>query len=83
MANYSLHWEVIKSAKSRGDEIYDLQGIPVDTSPDHPMYNFYKFKKGFSDNEIEFPGEYDFSVHPILYKIWSLVPFDKNMFLIN
>jgi len=83
MANYLLHWEVIKFAKNRGDKIYDLQGIPVDTSPEHPMYNFYKFKKGFSNKEIEFPGEYDFTNYKLFYKIWSLVSFDKNMFLIN
>lgn len=65
-ASQLLHWEAIKRAKLAGLEYYDLQGIPCNHARDHALEGIYHFKRGFSPNEIELVGEFDFSTKPRL-----------------
>jgi len=83
MGNYAVHWQIMKDAKARGDHSYDLQGIPLIKDESHPMYGFYRFKKGFNGNEVEYIGEYDYTPHPLLYALWNNIRFEKNLYLVN
>lgn len=83
MGNYLVHWQVMKEARARGDEYYDLQGIPLIKDESHPMFGFYRFKKGFNGEEIEFIGEFDYSPWPqkLFYKLWNNLKVDKELYL--
>ena len=67
MPNHLLHWEVIKWAKQKGLEHYDLWGIPAALKPEHPLYGVYRFKKGFNGKTVKFVGAYDFPFSPMFY----------------
>lgn len=81
MGNYLVHWQIMQEAKVQGLTWYDLQGIPKIKDENHPAYGFYRFKKGFNGEEVEFIGEYDFSPIPALYKFWNALAFEKNLYL--
>jgi peptidoglycan pentaglycine glycine transferase (the first glycine) len=81
MGNYLVHWQVMRDAKAAGVKSYDLQGIPLIKDENHPMYGFYRFKKGFNGQELEFIGEYDHYINPLLYKLWNNINFEKNLYL--
>jgi peptidoglycan pentaglycine glycine transferase (the first glycine) len=67
MPNHILHWEVIKWAKQKGLEQYDLWGIPAALKPEHPLYGVYRFKKGFNGRTVKYVGAYDFPFSPMFY----------------
>ena len=54
MASYALHWEIIKDAKSRGYQQYDLWGIS------RKWPGVTRFKEGFGGKEVTYAGSYDF-----------------------
>ena len=45
-ADVLLEWEIIKWAKERGYEEYDLRGMPDVSGPDDPLYGVYIHKRG-------------------------------------
>lgn len=47
MAPYLMHFEIMRSAKARGCEWYDLWGFDPGNDPDHPWRNFSVFKAKF------------------------------------
>jgi lipid II:glycine glycyltransferase (peptidoglycan interpeptide bridge formation enzyme) len=47
MAPYLLHFEIMRSAKARGCEWYDLWGFDPGNEPDHPWRNISVFKAKF------------------------------------
>lgn len=65
MPNHALHWDVIKWAKERGYEIYDLWGIPSNPGPEHPLWGVYRFKKGFNGELVKYAGVFDLSYDPL------------------
>jgi len=67
MPNHLIHWEVIKWAKSKGYEEYDLWGIPARPHDDHPLNGVYRFKKGFKGKLVKYIGAYDFPYSPLFF----------------
>jgi lipid II:glycine glycyltransferase (peptidoglycan interpeptide bridge formation enzyme) len=51
-----LHWEIIKYGKTLGARYYDLGGVPVNPTKDHPAYGVYKFKAKFAGTYSEYYG---------------------------
>ncbi len=74
MPNHGLHWHVIKWAKDRGFKVYDLWGIPVKPTENHPLWGVYRFKKGFNGKLVKLIGVYDKPFNPIYYHV-----FDKGV----
>ena len=81
MGNYLVHWEIMRQSKIAGLKYYDLQGVPLIKDENHPMYGFYRFKKGFNGQEVEFIGEYDYAPVNFLYQIWQNLGFDRKQYL--
>jgi len=81
MGNYAIHWQIMLDAKTNGELFYDMQGIPLIKDENHPMYGFYRFKKGFNGREVEYIGEYDHSKRPLLYWLWNNIKFEKGLYL--
>ena len=71
MPNYLLQWEMIRWAKSLGCQVYDFGGVAGDVDPEHPLYGLIRFKKGFGAQVVEYLGEYDLPIDPMLYWAWA------------
>ncbi len=69
MPNYLLQWEMIRWSIEEGCKIYDFRGVSGDISPDNPLYGLYRFKKRFGGDFVEFVGEYELPVKPLVGKI--------------
>lgn len=52
--NYLLQWEVIKEAKKRSKQIYNLWGISPEDNHRHPWQGLTLFKKGFGGYKVEY-----------------------------
>lgn len=67
---YGLNWRRMLWAKSRGAEVFDFFGVPVDYSEDSPLYGLYQFKKSFGGELIEFVGEYELPLRAFPFWLW-------------
>jgi len=65
MAPHLLHWEIIKTAKSRGIKFYDWWGIDEKKWP-----GITRFKRGFGGKELCSPGTFDFPINKFIYRIY-------------
>ncbi len=68
MAPYLLHWEIIKTAKSRGVKFYDWWGIDEKKWP-----GITRFKRGFGGAEICAPGTYDLPIDKFWYWVYKII----------
>jgi len=59
---YLLHWRAIQDAQRRGCTRYDMWGVPLDPTPEHPGYGYYVFKTRFNGEQIRFIGLYDLPI---------------------
>lgn len=66
MGPYLLHWEIIKEAKQRGYEEYDLWGVSSTRWP-----GVTRFKQGFGGREVSYIGAYDFIFNSLWYQIYK------------
>lgn len=69
MPNYLLQWEMIRWSIEAGCKIYDFRGVSGDISEDNPLYGLYRFKKRFGGDFVEFAGEYELPLKPLMGKI--------------
>jgi lipid II:glycine glycyltransferase (peptidoglycan interpeptide bridge formation enzyme) len=69
MAPYLLHFEVMRAAKARGHEWYDLWGIAPPDEPDHPWQHFSAFKAKF--------GGMEFHLVPTLDYVYDQAAYDR------
>ena len=67
MAPHLLQWQAICQAKQLGLRYYDFWGIDEKKWP-----GVTRFKKGFSGQEITFPGAFDLIFQPTWYRIYNL-----------
>jgi lipid II:glycine glycyltransferase (peptidoglycan interpeptide bridge formation enzyme) len=69
MAQYELHWSIMKYAKKSGYRWYDWYGVASgNDNVSHPWYGFSVFKKKFGGELRNYIGAYDFVYNQNLYK---------------
>jgi len=73
MAPHLMQWEIMRWAKERGAERYDLLGSPTRDQLDgsHPLHSLYQFKSGFNENILEFAGTLDLPLNARKYQLWT------------
>lgn len=71
MPNFLMQWTMISDSIDLGCYLYDFRGVSGDLSPENPLYGLYKFKKGFNGNFVEFIGEFDLVVNPLIYNAYK------------
>mgnify|MGYP003454868411 FL=1 len=49
-------WKAICYASQQGVEVFDMGGVPVSPSKEHPAYGVYAFKRSFGGDYQEFDG---------------------------
>lgn len=60
MAPYLLHYEIMRWAKARGYESYDLYGIAPPDRPDHRWAGFSSFKRKLGGEDFHFVPALDY-----------------------
>ena len=73
MAPHLMQWEIMRWAKERGAESYDLLGSPTRDALDgsHPLHSLYQFKSGFNEHITEFAGTLDVPLNDRKYQLWT------------
>ncbi len=61
MPNYALQWAAIRWAKRRGYQQYDFWGAPTVFEEHDPLWNVYRFKRGFRGTLIKQIGAWDYA----------------------
>lgn len=68
MAPQLLQWEIIKTVKSEGANLYDFYGIDEQKWP-----GVTRFKQGFGGEERVYSGVYDLILRPVRYNFYKLM----------
>ena len=64
--------EIIIDALEAGATIYDLRGITEGLEADDPHLGLIQFKVGTGGEAVEYLGEWDLPLNPLLYKAFDL-----------
>ncbi len=70
MPNYLLQWEAMKRAKKTGCQVYDMWGAPDVFTETDPLWNVYRFKKGFGGEVVRHIGAWDYIARPVSFWIY-------------
>ena len=66
-ANYWIYYTIMENAINEGYQIFDFFGTTGDQDPKNPVAGIHLFKKRFGGEYIEFIGEFDYILNPIIY----------------
>ena len=78
--NYHTYYEHLRYCKSRGLRIYDQFGTIGDLREDNPLMGLHEFKRKFGGDYVEFIGEWDYVINPVMYFVFTkLVPIYRNI----
>lgn len=67
MPNYLLQWEMMRHALEQGCTLYDFRGVEGEPTQENPHYGLHRFKQGFDARFVEYVGQMDLAVRPIVY----------------
>ena len=73
MAPYALHWQIIRDAKARSMQKYDMLGRAKPNDEKSKWAGVTRFKEQFGGQAVEILGSYDFIEKPTYYKIFKLL----------
>jgi len=75
MPTYLLQWEVMRWAKARGLDQYDMVGMPTvdNLNEGDPLWGVYRFKAGFGGGVADFIGCLDLPVGRARARLWNVV----------
>jgi lipid II:glycine glycyltransferase (peptidoglycan interpeptide bridge formation enzyme) len=68
----AIQWRMITDALAAGASVYDLRGITEGLEAEDPHLGLIQFKVGTGGEAVEFLGEWDLPLNPLLYKAFDL-----------
>ncbi|MGZ5416760.1 MAG: lipid II:glycine glycyltransferase FemX [Nocardioides sp.] len=68
----AAQWAMIQASLAAGADIYDLRGITDTLDPDDAHVGLIQFKVGTGGEAVEYAGEWDLPLSPLLYKAFSV-----------
>ena len=68
----AIQWAMLRDAIAVGADVYDLRGITETLDPDDAHVGLIQFKVGTGGEAVEYAGEWDLAVNPLVYKAFSL-----------
>jgi lipid II:glycine glycyltransferase (peptidoglycan interpeptide bridge formation enzyme) len=68
----AVQWAMIQDALAQGASVYDLRGITDTLDSDDPHVGLIQFKVGTGGEAVEYAGEWDMPLNPLLYKGFQL-----------
>jgi len=70
-ASNALQWHMIRDCVADGMDVYDLRGISDTLDPEHHLYGLLRFKVGLGGEAVEYLGEWDYPVSPLLHRAFQ------------
>jgi lipid II:glycine glycyltransferase (peptidoglycan interpeptide bridge formation enzyme) len=67
----AAQWQMIRDALASGAEVYDLRGITDTLDEDDPHVGLIRFKAGTGGEAVEYAGEWDLPLNPLLYQAFA------------
>jgi lipid II:glycine glycyltransferase (peptidoglycan interpeptide bridge formation enzyme) len=74
----AIQWRMITDALAAGAGVYDLRGITEGLAADDPHLGLIQFKVGTGGEAVEYLGEWDLPINPLLYKAFDLYLRTRN-----
>ena len=68
----AVQWAMIRDSLAGGASVYDLRGITDTLDPDDSHVGLIQFKVGTGGEAVEYAGEWDLPINPLVYKAFSL-----------
>ena len=68
----AIQWAMIQDALAAGADVYDLRGITDTLDSDDPHVGLIQFKVGTGGEAVEYVGEWDLPLQPLLYKAFAV-----------
>ena len=68
----AVQWAMIRDSLATGADVYDLRGITDTLDPDDSHIGLIQFKVGTGGEAVEYVGEWDLPINPLVYKAFSL-----------
>ena len=68
----AVQWAMIQDSLAAGAGVYDLRGITDTLDPDDSHVGLIQFKVGTGGEAVEYAGEWDLPLNPVVYKAFSL-----------
>ncbi len=68
----ATQWRMITDAVEAGADVYDLRGITEGLEADDPHLGLIQFKVGTGGQAVEYLGEWDLPLNPVLYAAFDL-----------
>ncbi|HEU4513023.1 MAG TPA: peptidoglycan bridge formation glycyltransferase FemA/FemB family protein [Nocardioidaceae bacterium] len=68
----AAQWAMISDSLAAGADVYDLRGITDTLDPEDPHVGLIQFKVGTGGEAVEYAGEWDLPLRPLLYKAFEM-----------
>jgi vancomycin resistance protein VanK len=68
----AVQWAMIRDALAVGADVYDLRGITDTLDPEDSHVGLIQFKVGTGGEAVEYAGEWDLPLNPLVYKAFSV-----------
>ncbi len=68
----AIQWQMIRDALDVGATVYDLRGITDTLDESDPHIGLLQFKVGTGGQAVEYVGEWDLPLSPLLYRAFDL-----------
>lgn len=68
----AMQWRMMLDARDAGARVYDLRGISDTLDEADPLFGLIRFKLGTGGAAVEFLGEFDYPVQPMLARVFDL-----------
>jgi lipid II:glycine glycyltransferase (peptidoglycan interpeptide bridge formation enzyme) len=68
----AVQWAMIRDSLDVGADVYDLRGITDTLDPDDSHVGLIQFKVGTGGQAVEYAGEWDLPLNPVIYKAFSM-----------
>ena len=68
----AVQWAMIRDSLAVGADVYDLRGITDTLDPDDSHVGLIQFKVGTGGEAVEYAGEWDLPLNPLIYRAFSL-----------
>jgi lipid II:glycine glycyltransferase (peptidoglycan interpeptide bridge formation enzyme) len=68
----AVQWQMVADARTAGASVYDLRGISDTLAVDDHLFGLIQFKLGTGGQAVEYLGEWDYPLSPLLHKAFQL-----------
>lgn len=68
----AVQWRMITDAIDAGAAVYDLRGISDTLDEQDPLFGLIQFKLGTGGEAVEYVGEWDYPLRPLLHKAFQI-----------